>query len=430
MRRQPAKEEAVVWKKKLRDAGVILVFTQQGIISRDPRHKLIEGFNEIIDEQSSDTQGMLIAGGLRQKFEKGGVNGVPSIGYARYHGEPGDPKNGSLIVDDAKTPTVRAVVERYLTGRYSEAAIAIELSLQVDEEGRPLHTTRLGRTLTKASVEEILRNRTYTGVTVWRPGTPEEEVLQGTHEALITAEEWAEIERIRARRTTHRGRRPVSRSYPLSRPARCFYCRASFAGDTGGRKGARRLRHAISVVCENPRRSLAVDPLEAQMTALLTERMRLPDDWQQTYLKAFATPQQMTNSCPVERRRVERALAKLKDLYMWQDVSRDAYHRQKDELGRRLAALETPDTTPVAIVNVRRAAELLRDPGALWSHPGVSAQRREEFIDELFEEILFDEVGIRRVTPREDYRMLIAIADRDGGRGKLVGATGFEPATS
>ncbi len=414
------REDAQSWKRKFREAGITIVFTEQGIISGLPRDKLLEGFHEIIDEQYSDTQAMLISGGLRQKFEKGGVNGVQSLGYRRFHGEEGDPLNGSLIVDEAKRPAVRAVVDRYLTRRYSAAAIALDINLQVDEHGCPLYTTRLGRPFTKGSVEEILRNRTYTGVTVWRPGTPEEEVRPGTHEVLITIEEWAEIERIRARRTTVRGRRPVSRSYPLSRPSRCFYCRASFAGDTGGRLGSRRLRHAISVLCDNPRRSFAVDPLEAQMTALLTERMRLPDDWQQVYLKAVGSPAPAGKRCSAERGRLERALEKLKDLYTWQDMTREEYHRQKDEIDHQLAAIASPSSGPVALVDVRRAAELLLDPGALWSHPGVSGKRREEFIDEVFEEILLDENGIRRVTTRDEYRVLVAVAEGEpwGGNGR------------
>ena len=79
--------------------------------------------------------------------------------------------------------------------------------------------TRLGLPLTKGSVEEVLRNRVYSGVTVWRPGTPDEEIRPGSHEPIITHDEWEAIERIRDRRTTRCGRRPVGRS--LSRVRSC-----------------------------------------------------------------------------------------------------------------------------------------------------------------------------------------------------------------
>ena len=277
------RHESAISKTRLRAAGVTLVFVQQGMISGDPRNKVIEGVYEILDENYSDTMSMFIGGGLRQKFERGGVNGVPALGYARYHGDDGDPRNGSLIIDARGRATVRAIVDLYLTGQFSVAGIVQRLGQERDSAGNRFHTTRLGEPLIKGSVEEILRNRTYVGLTVWRPGTDEEEVREGNHEPIISAAEWEAIEEIRRRRTTRRGRRPTSRSYPLSRPARCFRCRASFAGDTGGRRGKRRLRHSVSVRCEN-RRSFDMDALEVQFGRVLTERLHLPNDWHSQYL--------------------------------------------------------------------------------------------------------------------------------------------------
>ena len=97
---------------------------------------------------------------------------------------------------------------------------------------------------------------------------------------------------------------------------------------------------------------------------------------------------------------------------------------------RRLASLAEPGEKPIALPDIRRAAELLQNIGQLWHHPGVDPRLREEFIDEVFEEILFDAEGIRRVTPRGEYRELVAIADDMESGGDMVGATGFEPATS
>lgn len=340
------RHEAAIWKMKFRQADVLLVFTEQGIISGDRRYKAVEGINELMDELSSDTQGMFISRGLRQKFEKGGVNGVPPLGYRRYHGLPGDPKNGSLIIDEQGRRTVRAIVELYHIGQQSAASIAMRLNATLDEHGQPLYRTRLGLPLTKGSVEEVLRNRVYTGVTVWQPGTPDEEIRPGSHEPIITHDEWEAIERIRARRSTRRGRRPVGRVYPLSGPARCFECRASFAGDTGGRRGKRRLRHSISVTCAN-RRSFAAEEAESQMAQLLTKRFCLPQDWQRVYLHAVAkTPETDSTDGEAERRRLERARENLKSLFVWGDIGEAQYRRQREEIGRQFAAV-APTKSPV-----------------------------------------------------------------------------------
>jgi hypothetical protein len=69
----------------------------------------------------------------------------------------------------------------------------------------------------------------------------------------------------------------------------------------------------------------------------------------------------------------------------------------------------------VILTDARRAAGLLQDIGALWSHPGVAPERRKEFIDEVFEEIQFDQHGIRVVLLRTEYRPLVALAEASRG---------------
>ena len=66
--------------------------------------------------------------------------------------------------------------------------------------------------------------------------------------------------------------------------------------------------------------------------------------------------------------------------------------------------------------------------GSLWLHPRANPERRKELTDEVFEEIQFDDKGIRAVLPSDKYRPLVAVAEADWG--EMVGATGFEPATS
>src|SRR5690606_21037537 len=90
------REDAALWKARFRRAGLTLVYTQQSIISGNPHSKLLEGVHEILDEQRSDEAGMMIAGGLRARYERGLHNGTVPLGYRRYHGAPSDPMNGYL----------------------------------------------------------------------------------------------------------------------------------------------------------------------------------------------------------------------------------------------------------------------------------------------------------------------------------------------
>ena len=419
------RHDAAVFKRRFRLAGLAIVFTDQQLISGNPETSLQEGFHELIDEQRSQEQGRFISGGLRQKFERGGVNGKPPLGYRRYHGDPGDPRNGSLVVDAHGKRTVRAIVELYMTGRHSMAELAVILNAQVDEEGEPLHRSRLGQPLTKGAIEEILRNRTYTGVAVWRAGRPEEQIRPGTHEAIISEDEWRQIGALRQSRTTLVGRRPRARAYPLSRLTRCHECGASFAGDTGGRQGSRRLRHSAGIRCSS-KRSHPADRIEAQFGEVLSALFRVPGGYRELVLRELRT-EEGTSEPAVEpaAERVRATLARLKQLYLWGDIGEVDYRRQRETLRRQLASLE-PRRESKGVHDAERAAELLSDMRTLWAHPGVTQEQRQAFVEEAFEEIQVADDGIAAVLPRGPYLLLAALA---AGM-EMVGETGFEPATS
>lgn len=124
----------------------------------------------------------------------------------------------------------------------------------------------------------------------------------------------------------------------------------------------------------------------------------------------------------MKRRRLERARENLKSLFIWGDIGEAQYRRQREEIDRQIAAV-APTKSPVILTDARRAARLLEDIGALWSHPGVAPGRQKEFIDEVFEDIQFDRHGIRVVLPRTEYRPLVALAEASrwgDGRGDWI----------
>lgn len=140
------------------------------------------------------------------------------------------------------------------------------------------------------------------------------------------------------------------------------------------------------------------------------------------YSSATASANGPTAADDRERARLERALDNLKKLFTWGDHSEVEYRRQREDVERKLGALGH-DSTPVALLDVRRAGDLLNNIGGLWMHPGVSPERRKEFIEEVFDEIQLDENGIRVVLPRAEYQPLVAVADacRGGyGRGDWI----------
>jgi hypothetical protein len=75
--------------------------------------------------------------------------------------------------------------------------------------------------------------------------------------------------------------------------------------------------------------------------------------------------------------------------------------------------------TPFALDDLRRAGTILSELGGLWNHPGVSDEKRKALVEEVFEQIQIDELGIRVVKPAADYLPLMAVASW----GEIAGET-------
>lgn len=411
-------EDAAIWKRKLRDADVQLVFTEPGIISGNRRTRWQEGILEISDAERSAEQGRMIAHGLRQKFERGLHNGHVPLGYVRFQGAPGDARNGALLSVERGAVTARTIFHQYGTARYSMPSLARHLNAQRDADGSPRYTNARDEPITKALIAEVLTNVVYLGKVVWHPGTPEEEIRDGRHEAIVTQNEFDRASAVRAANHRFDGLRTMTRVYPLSGPTRCRYCRGSYRGDTGGKMRRRRLRHAEDQTCEH-RGSKLYAPVHEQMGAVLDRHFRLPATWQQMVLRLLGEPQPQDDTRQ-ERARLAKALERARDLYRWGDESQDEYEQTKREIEQRLSLLAPPEPTDLSAM--RRAAGVLDDLRTFWEHPGVSDGTRKQMIDEVFATIDLDEQGIYEIRPREEYRVLAAAAASGvaSGRGERI----------
>ncbi len=68
----------------------------------------------------------------------------------------------------------------------------------------------------------------------------------------------------------------------------------------------------------------------------------------------------------------------------------------------------TPDTTPVEMPNLERAAQLLNEMPVLWQHPGVTNKQRESLVQEVFNKISLDGEALVAVEPKPEYALFFA----------------------
>ncbi len=69
--------DAREYKRRLAEVGVLVVFVQQGMVSGHKQSRLAERFNELIDEEYSETIAMWTSEGWRGKFETGDMLSTP-----------------------------------------------------------------------------------------------------------------------------------------------------------------------------------------------------------------------------------------------------------------------------------------------------------------------------------------------------------------
>lgn len=141
--------------------------------------------------------------------------------------------------------------------------------------------------------------------------------------------------------------------------------------------------------------------------------------------KLLAKPAPVISEDAVLVDRLRNALEALRKQHTWGDIDDDRYRVEKREIERKLADIEPRPGVTVEMIDLRRAGELLKDLGRLWDHPGVTGETKKQFIEEAFERIEIDELGIRAVQFAEDLVPLAAVSRW----WEMERGTGFEPAT-
>jgi DNA invertase Pin-like site-specific DNA recombinase len=166
----------------------------------------VDAFDVILEDFAGRDNGMRekVKSALRRKAVRGEVLGRPPYGYKV------GPRNRLEVVDD------EAVVVRYIFRMYLEENLGIRLiARRLNEEGL---RTRRNAPWSMVSIRDILRNRAYLG-TYQRLGVR----VPGTHTALISPEQYRQVQQRLSDRRTNYSPRKVS-GFLLSGLLTCGYC--------------------------------------------------------------------------------------------------------------------------------------------------------------------------------------------------------------
>ena len=276
-----------------------------------------------------------MVGLTRTKHEQGGHNGLDPFGYRTVRDERGQisrPHRLEVVAEEATV--VRDIFDRYSSGTVSQGDLAAALNV----EGKH----RRGRPWVEKGVADILRRGDfYLGNSVYRRGAS---VRPGSHDPIITPEQRHLAQRVASRRLRAGGHGSASRAYLLTRLSVCGDCGLRLRAETrrsrgkewayyrcpGGRDGrcsevAVRVDRIDPVVIEHLASQRTPPGLVALMREELARMRHLPAE-----------------GLSAERTRIEAAMKRLGDRYVWGELEEADYRAQRRVLDARRAELPAP----------------------------------------------------------------------------------------
>lgn len=188
------------------------------VISRDSRssEKFMHGIKVLMAKNYCDNLSEETRKGMTEKAAQGIWPSCAPIGYTNVLGA--NSKRG-IAPDPGRASLVTRMFELYATGDYSLK----QLAHWAGSAG--LTFRKSGRSINKATVHAMLRNRIYTGDFDWDGKT-----YSGIHPPLVSRELWDKAQDTMDRRFAHRYR-IVKHDFPFSGLIRCGHCGCALVGE-------------------------------------------------------------------------------------------------------------------------------------------------------------------------------------------------------
>ena len=233
--------DTLFYTRKLKEAGVGVIFTIDNIDTRDSDGELRLTIMASIAQEESRKTSERVKWGQRRRMEQGVVFGRDLLGYKVEHGR--------LTVNEEEAATVRAIFHKYTNEGKGTHVIARELS----EEGMRPRRVKLWSNVV---ILRVLRNEKYVGdlcqkktitpdylTHARKNNTGEEEMvcLKDHHEPIIDRELWERTQKELEKRGGDRdGKEKYRNRYWCSGKLICGVCRKSYVSRCKCLKSGRR----------------------------------------------------------------------------------------------------------------------------------------------------------------------------------------------
>ena len=399
---------------ELEAAGVGVVSVREAIDTGTAAGRMMRSILGSLAEFEREVIVSRIQAGIEEKARSGELVGPLPLGYRRNEA-------GSVVLDAATAPLVRAAFERYALGDRSLREMgqwAADAGLKSGERNP----------LDRLSIRKMLINVAYRGDVSFHARAGDGFTVKGHHPALVSEETFESVQKTlaRRRRAAPHARKPFGREpYPLSGILTCAYDGVPFVGQKAGKAGQRYLRCTTTArrgrdACQQP--MVRADVVEQQVAEYVGQ-MRLPPEALGAVVEELRRREERPDHDPAAAKRTEGQMERWKRLFVLGEIDELRYREEVAPLRKLAAELERP----VETVDAERALRQLRDVGALWSESPRQQQR--EFVREVFEQMELRGPQLTTITPRPRYAPFFVLDRRErfGGEMGAVGGAVWLP---
>lgn len=229
--------DALYYTRKLKEAGVGVIFTIDNIDTRDTDGELRLTIMASLAQEESRKTSERVKWGQKRRMEQGVVFGRDLLGYTV--------KDGVLSVNEAEVPAVKAIFHKYTNEGKGTHVIAREL---LEEGFRPKHIKQWSNTV----ILRVLRNEKYVGDLCqkktytpdylthkkkYNRGQEERVYIKNHHEGIIDRDLWDRTqEELRRRSPSEEQKSRHSNRYWCSGKICCGECGCRFISRTRKRQ--------------------------------------------------------------------------------------------------------------------------------------------------------------------------------------------------
>ncbi len=225
--------DTLYYTRKLKEAGVGVIFTIDNIDTRDTDGELRLTIMASLAQEESRKTSERVKWGQKRRMELGVVFGRDLLGYTV--------KNGVLSINEEEVPVVKAIFHKYTNEGKGTHVIARELS----EEGfRPKYIKQWSNTVilralrNEKYVGDLCQKKTYTPDYLthkkkYNRGQEEKVYIKNHHEGIIDRDLWDRTqEELRRRSPSEEQKSRHSNRYWCSGKIRCGECGYRFISRT------------------------------------------------------------------------------------------------------------------------------------------------------------------------------------------------------